>query len=314
MTRALVTGGAGFIGSAVVDALAAHGYEVYVVDDLSSGRLANLEEVRRRSPVKFHRFDICTERTADLFRQVSPEVVMNLAAQPSVPASVADPVHDARVNVVGLLRVLEACVSAGVRKVVHASSGGTIYGVQRRFPVKETARGRPVSPYGITKRAAEDYLRFYRAEHGLDFTSLALANVYGPRQDAHGESGVVAIFATTLLRGEPATIHGTGAQTRDFVYVDDVADAFVKADAAGSGETINIGTGVETTISEIYAHVARAAGYEGEPLHGPARPGDLPRSALDPSRAAEVLGWKPFTPLAEGIEATVEWFRGRAAR
>jgi UDP-glucose 4-epimerase len=306
--RTLVTGGAGFVGSAVVEALNAQGHEVYVVDDLSSGKLANLADVRKRGHVQFHRFDIRSNRIAELFEQVKPEVVLNLAAQSSVPPSVADPVNDAEVNIVGLLRVLDACVKAGVRKIVHASSGGTIYGTQRKYPIPETAKGRPESPYGISKRAGEDYLRFYRKEHGLDFTSLAPANIYGPRQDLHGEACVVAIFAAKLVRGEPPTIHGTGEQTRDFVYVADAADAFAKACDAGSGETVNVGTGIETTINDLYQRMADAAGYRGEVLRGPPRPGDLKRNALDPAKAEKVLGWKPWTTLAEGLRSTIAWF------
>jgi UDP-glucose 4-epimerase len=306
--RVLVTGGAGFIGSTVVETLAAHGNDVYVVDNLSSGRLANLDDARRQGPTKFHRFDVRSERLAELFAQVQPEIVVNLAAQPSVPASVSDPVLDADVNVVGLVRVLQACVAAGVRKIVQASSGGTIYGTQSKLPVGEKAKGRPVSPYGITKRVGEDYLRFYSEEHGLDFTSLALANVYGPRQDPHGEAGVIAIFASRLVRGEVPRIDGSGEQTRDFVFVEDVAHAFVLAAERGSGETINIGTGHETSVSELFKLMAEAADYTGEPVHGPARPGDLMRNALDPSKAAKVLDWKPWTTLADGVRRTIEWF------
>ncbi|MGH2759570.1 MAG: NAD-dependent epimerase/dehydratase family protein [Actinomycetota bacterium] len=307
--RALVTGGAGFIGSAVVENLAAHGYEVYVVDDLSTGRLPNLDDARRRGGVQFHRFDIRSDRLRELFDQVKPEVVLSLAAQASVPASVADPVHDAEVNIVGLIRVLDACVSSGVRKIVHAQSGGTIYGAQKKMPISETAKGRLASPYGISKRAAEDYLRYYADEHELDFTSLALANVYGPRQDPHGEAGVIAIFAAKLARGAAPTIHGTGEQTRDFVYVEDVAHAFVRACTTASGETVNIGSGVETTINDLYRAMADAADYPGEPHRGPERPGDLLRNALDVSKAGRVLDWKPWTPLSEGLRTTIAWFR-----
>src|SRR5439155_16558905 len=181
--RTLVTGGAGFVGSALVDALLAEGHDVYAVDDLSSGKLSNLDDARRKGRVRFHRFDIRSDGVAEIVAQAEPEVVFHLAAQPSVPASIADPFKDATVNVIGLLRVLDACVRAGVRKIVYSSSVGTIYGRQKTFPTKETASGRPESPYGITKRVGEDYLRFFRDEHHLDFTSLALANVYGPRQD-----------------------------------------------------------------------------------------------------------------------------------
>jgi UDP-glucose 4-epimerase len=310
--RALVTGGAGFIGSTICDLLIAHGHEVFVVDDLSTGSLSNLEDARRDARIKFHRFDIGTEGFGDLVPQVKPEVVLHLAAQASVPKSVADPLLDADVNIMGLLRVLDACVASEVRKIVFASSGGTIYGAQKKFPVKEEAVGRPLSPYGITKKAAEDYLRFYEAEYKLEFTSLALANVYGPRQDPHGEGAVVSRFALRLIEGRAPRIDGTGEQTRDFIFVDDVANAFIRAVDAGSGETINIATGAETTINELYRTMAHAARFTGEPEYGPARPGDVVRSCLDPSKAERVLEWKAWTPLDEGIERTLAWFsRGR---
>lgn len=310
--RALVTGGAGFIGSAVADRLLAHGYDVYVIDDLSTGTLTNLGEARREGRVKFHRFDIRSEGVREMFMQTRPEVVLHLAAQGSVPTSVSDPIRDAQINAIGLLRVLDACVAAGTRKIVFASSGGTIYGPQDSFPIPETATGRPASPYGITKRTGEDYLRFFRAEHGLEFTSLALANVYGPRQDPQGEAGVVAIFASKLIAGQPPTIYGTGDDTRDYVYVSDVAHAFVKACDAGSGETINIGTARETSVNELFKLMAEAAGYAGEASYGPPRPGDLPRNALDPSKAAKILDWRPWTSLSDGLRETVAWFRRRA--
>lgn len=307
--RALVTGGAGFIGSAVVDLLVSQGHEVYAVDDLSSGKLGNLAAAREKGRIHFHRFDLRTPGMREILSHARPEVVFHLAAQPAVPASVVDPTFDAQVNILGLLNLLEGCVASEVRKIVFASSGGTIYGPQDRFPVKETAHGSPMSPYGITKRASEDYLRFYRSHHGLDFTSLALANVYGPRQDPHGEAGVVAIFARRLVQDEPCTIFGTGDITRDFVYVDDVAAAFDIAADRGSGETVNIGTGVETSIAELYRMMADSAGVSREPEYGPERPGDIPRSALDPSKAAKVLHWFPEYTLEEGVKETLGWFR-----
>lgn len=306
--RVVVTGGAGFIGSMLTDRLLAHGNEVLVVDDLSTGHLANLTEARREGKVKFHRFDIRSDGVRELFTQWRPEVVFHLAAQGSVPASVADPLNDAHVNIIGLLRVLDACVAVGVRKIVFSSSGGTIYGPQDDLPVAETAVGRPMSPYGITKRSSEDYLRFYRDEHGLDFMSLALANVYGPRQDPRGEAGVVAIFANKLVRGEAPTINGTGEDTRDYVFVEDVAHAFVRAGEHGSGETVNIGTGKETSVNKLFKQMAQAAGFTGEAEYGPPRPGDVPRNALDPRKALKVLEWKPWTPLAEGVKQTIAWF------
>jgi UDP-glucose 4-epimerase len=211
--------------------------------------------------------------------------------------------------VIGLLRVLDACVQAGVRKIVFAASGGTIYGRQKTLPIKETANGRPESPYGITKRAAEDYLRFFKEQHHLDFTSLALANVYGPRQDPTGEAGVIAIFASLLVRGSPPTINGNGEDTRDYVFVEDVADAFVRAANSGSGQTINIGTGKETTVNELFGLMKHAAGYKADAEYGPPRAGDVPRSALDPAKALRLLDWRPTMPIKEGIKRTIDWFR-----
>ncbi len=309
--RVLVTGGGGFIGSTLVDQLIAHGHEVHAVDDLSTGSLSNLDDARREASIHFHRFDIASEGFGDLVPRVKPEILLHLAAQASVPKSVADPLLDAHTNVMGLLRVLDACVASEVRKIVYTSSGGTIYGTQRKLPIKETAVGRPLSPYGITKKAGEDYIRFYQAEYGLDFTSLALANVYGPRQDPHGEGSVVSVFSQRLLEGKPPRIHGTGEQTRDFVFVDDVANAFVRAMDAGSGETINVGTGAETSINDLFRTMASSAGWNGDPEYGPARAGDVLRSCLDPEKAKELLGWQAWTPLEEGVARTMAWFERR---
>jgi UDP-glucose 4-epimerase len=312
--RALVTGGAGFIGSTLVDRLLAEGHSVDVVDDLSSGSLSNLAEARadRQHELKLHQIDIRDEAVVDLIARRRPEVVFHLAAQADVRVSVARPAFDAEVNVVGSLHVIEGARQAGARKVVFASSGGTIYGepAPADLPVKESHPQQPVSPYGVAKKVVTDYLHTYRVLHDLEFTSLAMANIYGPRQDPHGEAGVVAIFAGLLLEEKPCTIFGDGRQTRDFVYVDDAVDAFVRAADRGSGLLCNIGTGVETSVNDLYATMAAAAGVTEPPTYGPARTGELARSALDPGRAAIHLGWEPWTELATGVAEVLRWFRG----
>ncbi|MFZ6003941.1 MAG: NAD-dependent epimerase/dehydratase family protein [Actinomycetota bacterium] len=312
--KALVTGGAGFIGSTLVDRLLAEGHAVDVVDDLSSGSLANLAEARanRDHELKVHQVDIRDGGVIDLIARRKPEVVFHLAAQADVRVSVARPTFDAEVNVLGSLNVLEGARLAGSRKVVFASSGGTIYGepAPADLPVKESHPQQPLSPYGVAKRVVTDYLYVYRELHAVEFTSLAMANIYGPRQDPHGEAGVVAIFAGLLQEGKPCTIFGDGNQTRDFVYVDDAVDAFVRAADRGSGLLCNIGTGVETSVNELYAAMAAAAGVSVSPVHAPARPGELARSALDPGRAALHLGWEPWTSLADGVGEVLRWFRG----
>jgi UDP-glucose 4-epimerase len=239
-------------------------------------------------------------------------VVFHLAAQIDVRVSVSDPALDAAINVVGSVQVLEGARRAGARKVVFASSGGTIYGevAPSDLPVKESHPQVPLSPYGVAKRVVTDYLNAYRELHALEYTSLALANVYGPRQDPHGEAGVVAIFARALLEGRPCTIFGDGAQTRDFVYVDDVVDAFVRASEKGSGLLCNIGTGVETSVNDLYTTMARVAGVDEPAQRAAARPGELARSALDPGRARLHLGWSPWTDLATGVGEVLTWFRG----
>jgi UDP-glucose 4-epimerase len=313
--RMLVTGGAGFIGSTLVDRLLAEGHSVDVVDDLSSGSLANLADARN-SPnhqFTFHQLDIRASDVIDLMARRQPEVVFHLAAQADVRVSVARPVYDAQINVIGSLQVLEGARLSGARKVVFASSGGTIYGdpAPADLPIKESHTQHPVSPYGVAKKVVGDYLYAYRELHNLEFTALALANVFGPRQDPHGEAGVVAIWAGRLLAGEPCTIFGDGSQTRDFVYVDDVVDAFARAAQQGSGLIINIGTAVETSVNKLYDTMAAAAGVAARAVYAPARPGELQRSSLDPGRAAIHLGWKPWTTIAEGCAAVIADYRGR---
>lgn len=311
--RTLVTGGAGFIGSNLVDRLLAEGHTVDVVDDLSTGSLANLAEARATPGYEcsFHRIDIRSPDLVDLLAHRRPEVVFHLAAQADVRVSVERPTFDAEVNIIGTLNVLEGARSAGTRKVVFAASGGTLYGEPEHIPVTESHPQRPLSPYGASKKAACDYLAAYQALHGIQYTALALANVYGPRQDPHGEAGVVAIFAGRLLSGQPCTIYGDGAQTRDFVYVDDVVDAFARAATRGDGLIINIGTGEETSVNRLYETMASAAGATTSPTYAPPRAGELARSALDPARAAIHLGWKAWTSLEEGSSAVLRWFADR---
>ena len=311
--RALVTGGAGFIGSTLVDRLLAEGHAVDAVDDLSSGALGNLSDARgsKDADFTFHRMDIRSPEIVELIVRRKPEVVFHLAAQIDVRVSVARPVFDAEVNIIGSLNVLEGARQAGARKVVFASSGGTIYGSPDpvELPLRETHPQSPVSPYGVAKKAVGDYLVAYRELHDLEFTSLALANIFGPRQNPHGEAGVVAIFANKLLAGEPCTIFGDGGKTRDYTFVDDVVDAFARAADRADGLLINIGTGVETSDRRLYEAIAHSVGVDAEPLYAPDRPGDLLRSCLDPGRAGVHLGWRPWTTVEMGIQATVDYFR-----
>jgi len=308
--RALVTGGAGFIGSNLVDRLLAESYEVDVVDDLSNGSLANLADARASNgSLRFHNLDVRSNDFVDLVGHRRPEVIFHLAAQADVRVSVERPVFDAEVNILGTIRALEGARAGGTTKIVFAASGGTLYGEpdDADLPVDEHQPHRPLSPYGVSKKSAIDYLVAYRELHGIEFTALALANVYGPRQDPHGEAGVVAIFAGNLVAGRPCVIFGDGSQTRDYVYVDDVVDAFARAARRGDGLVLNIGTGQETSVSRLYEIVAAAASSDLEPRHEPARPGELKRSALDPRRAALHLGWKPWTSVETGIASVVRY-------
>jgi UDP-glucose 4-epimerase len=309
--RTLLTGGSGFIGSAVVDRLASHGHEVTVVDDLSSGRRENLADALAGGRVELAQVDLAGPELAGVVAAARPEVVHHLAAQIDVRRSVSDPLHDARVNVLGTIALAKAALEAGCRRLVFASSGGTVYGEPdpSALPVDERYPPGVTNPYGVSKRSAEDYLASFAELHGLEPVSLRLGNVYGPRQDPHGEAGVVAIFCNRLLAGEPVTIFGDGRQTRDYVYVEDVVDAFVAAgehpDAPGA--RVNIGTGVETSVLELYDALRSVAGFGDDPSFAPPRQGELARIALDHAEAERVLGWRPTADLADGLARTWAW-------
>ena len=306
--KIVVTGGAGFIGSHVVDACVAAGHDVIVVDDLSTGKRENLNPAAR-----FHQLDIGDPRTAELIGHEKPDVLDHHAAQMDVRRSVADPLFDARVNVLGTIHLLEAARQAGVRRFVFVSSGGAVYGEQETFPAPETHPTNPVSPYGVSKRSGELYAFFYQAEYRLPFIALRYANVYGPRQDPHGEAGVIAIFTGRMLRNEPVTVNGDGRQTRDYVYVGDVARANLAALTSSATGPFNIGTGLETDVNTLAKGLLAAAGSRSEVRHGPAKSGEQRRSVIDSRRAADTLGWKPEVSLADGLKRTVEFFRTRAA-
>ncbi len=313
MTTVLVTGGAGFIGSHLADRLLAEGMRVISVDDLTTGRIANLSEARGYGKeFTFFNMDVRADGLNALFERHRPEVVFHLAAQSGVRPSLDDPAKDASINVMGTLNVLDCAVRTGVKKVVYAASGGTIYGEPKRIPVKESAAqgSHPASPYGISKKVAVDYLSFYQRYRGLDYTALALGNVYGPRQDPYGEAGVVAIFAARMLAGDACTIFGDGNQTRDYVFIDDVVHGFVRAIERGSGKLVNIGTGLETSVNGLYKLLAETIGYTGEPGTGPLPPGELRRIALDISLAPSAIGWKPWTHLEDGLGETVAYLKG----
>jgi UDP-glucose 4-epimerase len=308
--RALVTGAAGFIGSTLVDRLLADGHAVVGLDNFASGRGTNLEHLVDTPDFVFVEADIVTSDLAAILGEHRPEVVFHLAAQIDVRHSVADPGFDASVNVVGSVRLADAARRAHVRKVVHTSSGGAIYGASPTYPTSETVPTDPASPYAAGKVAGEIYLNTFRHLNGLECSHIAPANVYGPRQDPHGEAGVVAIFTQALLSGAATRVFGDGSNTRDYVYVDDVVDAFVKAAGPeGGGQRFNIGTGVETSDRQLHSVVAAAVGAPDDPEFHPPRLGDLTRSCLDIGLAERVLGWSPQVGLDDGVRRTVEYFR-----
>jgi len=307
--KIVVTGGAGFIASHVVDAYLDGGHEVHIIDDFSTGQNVNVN-----SQATLHQVDIAEKEAARLIEQIKPDVLSHHAAQMDVRHSVADPTFDARVNILGFINLLETGKNSGVKKVIFASSGGAVYGEQKVFPAPESHDTEPASPYGVSKRAGELYLSYYHQAFGLPYIALRYANVYGPRQSAKGEAGVVAIFLSALLAGKTPVINGDGRQTRDYVYVGDVVAANVAALQSSFIGPINIGTGVETDVVTIYQHLRQAVGSPIEAQHGPPKAGEQRRSCLDAGCAAQILGWRPQMTLKDGLWHTVDYCRKSVGR
>lgn len=304
--KVLVTGGAGFIGSHLVDRLIQEGHEVVIVDNLSTGKRKNVNRA-----AQFYKMDIQSWRLERVFRNERPHVVMHLAAQMDVRKSVEDPMFDAQVNILGTLNVLQQAVKHGAKKVVFSSSGGAIYGEQDMFPAPETHPTRPLSPYGLSKLCGEQYLFYFQRVGGLQVVSLRYANVYGPRQDPEGEAGVVAIFIQKLLNNEQAIINGNGRQTRDFVYVDDIVEANLAMMGPEPSGAYNVGTGIETSVNDLFRLLVQHTGSSCKEIHGPAKKGEQARSVVDAGRLRHELSWEPRTSLSDGLKRTVEFFRQR---
>lgn len=302
--KILVTGGAGFIGSHIVDRYLEEGHEVAVVDNLITGKRRNVNRAAR-----FYRADICGRWLERVFRLERPAIVSHHAAQMDVRRSVEDPVFDAETNVLGMLKVLQCAIKHGVRKFIFASSGGAVYGEPDYLPVPESQPTRPASPYGISKAVGDEYLRYFRDAAGLEFVSLRYANVYGPRQDPSGEAGVVAIFTQKMLLKDQPVINGTGRQTRDFVYVDDVVEANVAALSKTARGIYNVGTGQETTVNELFEILTKLIDPGVREVHGPSKKGEQWRIALDSGRLRRELDWEAKVSLEEGLARTVEYYR-----
>jgi len=306
MSKVLVTGGAGFIGSHIVDELLALDHSVVVVDNLSTGSKKNLNK-----KAKFYEVDITSPGLLEeVFEKESPEIVFHLAAQASVPDSVAKPAFDVKVNIIGTINILELCEKYDVKKIIFSSTGGAIYGDDVARPTDETAKADPVTPYGIDKLFGESFVKYFAKRSELQYIILRYANVYGPRQNPHGEAGVVAIFATRMLAGEPITVHGNGDQTRDYVYVSDIVTANLAAMKSPVCGIYNIGRGVEISVNELAQEIAELSKTKSPIDHGPARPEQL-ASSLNSNKAYLELDWKSKVDISEGLKRTVSWYENK---
>ena len=302
--KILVTGGAGFIGSNLVDALLGLGHDVVVVDNLSSGLKKNLNPKAR-----FYEVDIRDKKLSEVFEREKPDIVDHHAAQIDVRKSGEDPIADAEANILGSLNVITNCIRSGVKRIVYASTGGAIYGDPQYLPADENHPINPISQYGVSKHAVEHYLHLYNIIHGLEYVALRYSNVYGQRQNPYGEAGVVAIFAIQMLTGKQPTIFGPGDKTRDYLHVSDIVAANIIALERGKNAIYNIGTGIETKDQEIFDTLASVLGYKGKPIYAPVRKGEVYRIALDSSKARKELGWSPKLSLGEGIAQAAEYYR-----
>lgn len=311
--RCLVTGGVGFIGSHLTEALSELGHKVAVVDNLSTGSLGNLADLQVRDLYPaVYRADVTHPRLSEIFDDFWPEAVFHLAAQVDVRVSVEQPMVDAKTNILGSVNVLENCIRTGVSKVVFASSGGAVYGEPESLPVAEDHPCRPTSPYGLAKYAVEHYLRIFAETKGLSYAAMRLANVYGPRQEGGEQNGVVTIFTRSMLAGRPVHIFGDGDQLRDYIYVGDVVNAFLMGLEPGAGGAYNIGTGLGTSVNQVYRELAKATGYGSPPVHTDPRPGEVRDIYLSSGKIETELGWKPRVDFREGVRKTVEYYRAKA--
>ncbi len=302
--KILVTGGAGFIGANIVNALIEKGHDVVIIDNLVTGKKENINP-----KAKFYNIDIRDKKIERIFKEHNFDIVNHHAAQIDVRKSVEDPIYDREVNIIGLLNLLENCVKYKVKKFINVSSGGVIYGDDATLPIEEDARKDPLSPYGISKLSAEHYLNIYDKLYGLKYTTLRYSNVYGKYQDPMGEAGVIAIFSNLMLANKQPIIFGDGKQTRDYVYVKDVVNANILAMKLGENEAFNIGTSSETDVNELFKIIKKVTNYHGNPKYEPARPGELLRNSLDIKKAKKLLGWQPKYSLETGLKETIDWVK-----